>query len=73
MMNVVKFSPTGLVGAMAKLTMANAVYAEESNVGEATYINCGFSQEDAGDMRAKAGDYNLHLYLSEGKSGALNC
>jgi len=69
MMNIVKFLLTGLIGVIAMLTMANAVYAGDSNVGEATYINGGFGQEDAGDMRAKAGNYNLRLYLSEGKRG----
>lgn len=69
MTNITKFLLTGLIGAMAMLTMATSVYAEDNSIGEATYINGGFGQEEADDMRTKAGDYNLRLYLSEGKMG----
>ena len=69
MVNIVKFLLTGLIGVMAMLTLANNVYAEVDNSGEATYINGGIGQEEADGMRAKAGDFNLRLYLSEGKLG----
>ncbi len=69
MVNIVKFLLTGLIGVIAMLTLVNNVSAEVSNSGEATYINGGIGQEEADGIRAKAGDYNLRLYLSEGKLG----
>lgn len=69
MINIVKSLLTGLVGTMAMLTMANIVYAEEGNVGETIYVNGGIGQEEASDIKANARDYNLRLYLSEGKLG----
>lgn len=68
MINIVKFLLTGLIGAMAMLTLTNIVYAEEGNVGETVYVNGGIGEESS-DIKAKAGDYNLRLYLSEGKPG----
>lgn len=68
-MNIIKFLLTGLVSVIAIITMTNTVYADASNIDEATYINGGIGREDADDMRAKAGKYNLRLYLSEGKLG----
>ncbi len=68
-MNIIKFLLAGLVSAIAIITMTNTVYADDSNIGEVTYINGGIGQEEADDMRAKAGKYNLRLYLSEGKLG----
>jgi len=69
MINIVKFLLTGLIGTMAMLTLTNIVYAEEGNFGETVYINGGIGEEDSSDIKAKAGDYNLRLYLSEGKRG----
>lgn len=64
-----KFLLTGLLGLMAMFTIANNTYAEDSGISEATYINGGFGQEEADEMRAKAGEFNLRLYLSQGKQG----
>lgn len=68
-MNIIKFFLTGLLSAVALLSMANVSYAEEGNTGDAIYVNGGIGQEEADEMRAKAGNYNLRLYMSEGKHG----
>ena len=68
-MNITKFFITGLLSAVALLSMANAAYAEDGNTGDAIYANGGIGQEEADEMRAKAGNYNLRLYMSEGKHG----
>ncbi|MES2013619.1 MAG: hypothetical protein V4445_07705 [Pseudomonadota bacterium] len=70
-MNIVKFSLAGLIGAMVMLGISNTVYAEESNTDEIIYINGGVGSEEASEVHAKAHDYNLRLYLSEGKLGHL--
>jgi len=70
-MNIIKFSLAGLISAMVMLVTANAVYAEEGSTDEIIYINGGVGSEEASDVRAKAHDYNLRLYLSEGKLGHL--
>ncbi len=69
MMNITKFLLAGLIGSMTFLATANTVYAEEGNTGDAIYANGGIGQEEADEMRAKAGDFNLRLYMSEGKHG----
>lgn len=57
------------ISTMAMLMMQNAALAEDYNVGEPVYINGGIGSEEADEFRTKAHDYNLRLYLSEGKSG----
>jgi len=69
MMNITKFLLAGLIGSLTLLATANTVYAEEGNTGDAIYANGGIGQEEADEMRAKAGDFNLRLYMSEGKYG----
>jgi len=54
---------------MALINTANSVYAQEGNTSEATYANGGIGQEESDEMHAKAGDFNLRLYMSEGKHG----
>jgi hypothetical protein len=68
-MSIIKFFVTGLLSAVTLLSMANAAYAEDGNTGDAIYANGGIGQEEADEMRAKAGNYNLRLYMSEGKHG----
>ena len=68
-MSIIKFFLTGLLSAVALISRANGAYAEEGITGDAIYANGGIGQEDADDMRAKAGNYNLRLYMSEGKHG----
>lgn len=68
-MNITKFFLAGLISAMTLLSTANNVYAEAANVGETIYANGGIGQEEADEMRAKAGSFNLRLYMSEGKHG----
>jgi hypothetical protein len=68
-MNITKFFITGLLSAVALLSMANAAHAEDGNTGDAIYANGGIGQEESDEMRAKAGNYNLRLYMSEGKHG----
>jgi len=43
--------------------------AEEISVRDSINVNGGIGEEDASEMRAKAGSYNLRLYMSEGKQG----
>jgi hypothetical protein len=69
MLNIIKFLLAGLISTMALLSMANFAYAEEGSTGDATYANGGIGQEEADEMRAKAGGFNLRLYMSEGKHG----
>jgi len=71
MMNIVKFLLNGLIGAMVIVTTANIAYAVEGNVGETAYVNGGFGEEEASDIKAKAGEYNMRLYLSEGKGHSI--
>jgi hypothetical protein len=61
------FFLTSLVCSIALLSMASTVHAEEGGTSEAIYANGGIGQEEADEMRAKAGSFNLRLYLSEGK------
>jgi hypothetical protein len=68
-MNITKFFITGLLSAVALLSMANGAYAEDGKTGGAIYANGGIGQEEADEMRAKAGNYNLRLYMAEGKHG----
>ncbi len=65
MMSIVKF----IITAIVLISMTSTVYAEEGSAGEAMYANGGIGQEEADEMRAKAGSFNLRLYLSEGKPG----
>jgi len=58
-----------LLSTVALLSMASFVHAEEGNTGDAMYANGGIGQEEADGMRAKAGGFNLRLYMSEGKHG----
>lgn len=71
MLNILKFLLSGLIGAIVLLTTVNNVYAVEGNVGETVYVNGGFGQEEASDIKAKASEYNLRLYLSEGKGHSI--
>lgn len=68
-MKITKFLLAGLVSTITLLSTANTVYAEEVTNGDAIYANGGIGQEEADEMRAKAGNYNLRLYMSEGKHG----
>jgi hypothetical protein len=68
-MSITKLFLTGVLSAVALLSMANIAYAEEGNTGDAIYANGGIGQEEADEMRAKAGNFNLRLYMSEGKHG----
>lgn len=52
------------------LAASNSAYAEVGNRAETTYLNGGIGQEESAEIRAKAGDFNLRLYLSEGNPGA---
>jgi hypothetical protein len=44
----------------------SATFAQEVDARETAYLNGGIGQEEAEEMRAKAGEYNIRLYLSEG-------
>jgi hypothetical protein len=68
-MNIVKFIFTCLISTTTLLSMVSFAYADEASTGEAAYANGGIGQEEADEMRAKAGSFNLRLYLSEGKHG----
>lgn len=69
MMKIVKSLLIGLMGTMAMLVISNTVYADEMSTEQPVYINGGIGQEEADDMRANAGQYNLRLYFSEAKQG----
>ena len=69
MFKIVKSLLAGLLGAIAMLTVTNTVYADEVSIEQSVYINGGIGQEEADDMRANAGQYNLRLYFSEAKQG----
>jgi ribosomal protein S11 len=68
-MNITKFFLTGILSAVALLSMATIAYAEDGQTGDAIYANGGIGQEESDEMRAKAGNYNLRLYMAEGKHG----
>lgn len=69
MLKIVKSILTGLMGAMAMLAISNTAYADEMSTDQPAYINGGIGQEEADEMRANAGKYNLRLYFSEAKQG----
>jgi hypothetical protein len=69
MMRIVKSILTGLMVAIAMLAISSTVFAEEMSTEQPAYINGGIGQEEADDMRANAGQYNLRLYFSEAKQG----
>jgi hypothetical protein len=69
MMNITKFLLATLIGGMTVLSSATFAYAEEGNTGDAIYVSGGIGQEESSEMRANAGNFNLRLYLSEGKHG----
>jgi len=71
MLKMVKSILTGLMGAMATLAISNTVDADEMITEQPAYINGGFGQEEADDMRENASKYNLRLYFSEAKQGQL--
>jgi hypothetical protein len=68
-MNITKFFLAGLLSVVTLLSMANVAYAEDGKTGDAIYANGGIGQEESDEMRAKAGNFNLRLYMSEGKHG----
>ena len=68
-MSITKFFIAGLLSSLVLFSTVSRVYAEEADSGNAIYANGGVGQEESDDMRAKAGDFNLRLYMSEGKSG----
>jgi hypothetical protein len=68
-MNTVKFIISCLISTITLLSMVSYANTEEMSTGEAMYANGGIGQEEADEMRAKAGSFNLRLYLSEGKYG----
>ncbi len=68
-MKILKSLLTGLMGVIAMFAIANTVYADEVNAEQPAYINGGIGQEEADDMRANAGQYNLRMYFSEAKQG----
>jgi len=68
-MNILKKLLQNVILVMALLYSVNTAFAEEINIPDVEYINGGIGQEDADDIRAKAGAYNLHIYLSEGTQG----
>ena len=68
-MKILKSLLAGLIGMIAMLAVSNTVYADEINSEQTTYLNGGIGQEEADDMRMHAREYNLRLYLSEGKKG----
>lgn len=69
MMNIIRFLLTGLFGFFSLLLITNVAYAEGSVTGDVVYANGGIGINNADEMRAKAGEYNLRLYMSEGKLG----
>lgn len=68
-MNIIRFLLTGLFGFFSLLLITNVAYAEDSVTGDVVYANGGIGIDNADEMRAKAGEYNLRLYMSEGKLG----
>jgi hypothetical protein len=69
MMSITKFLLFGLICTIALLSITNIAYAEQGKTDDAIYANGGIGQEEADEMRTKAGSFNLRLYLSEGKQG----
>lgn len=69
MMKIVKSLLIGLMGAIGMLIISNMVYADEMGTEPPAYINGGIGQEEADDMHANAGRFNLRLYFSEAKQG----
>ena len=66
---MMKFFFASLISSLALLSTVNNLYAEEGNINGTTYVNGGIGQEEADEMRTKAGSFNLRLYMSEGKHG----
>lgn len=66
MTHMTKFLLASVICTATLLAASNVAYAEVGNRTETTYLNGGIGQEESAEMRAKAGDFNLRLYLSEG-------
>jgi hypothetical protein len=69
MMHITKLFLASLISTTTLLASADIAYAEATVINESNYLNGGIGQEESSEIRAKAGDFNLRLYLSEGKSG----
>jgi hypothetical protein len=68
-MNITKLTLASLLSAVSLLLSLNT-YAETGALGNQFYANGGIGQNEASEMRAKANDFNLRLYMSEGKKGS---
>jgi hypothetical protein len=69
MMKISKSVLAALLSCLALAFMSNPIKAEDMVASNAKYSNGGIGQEEADEMKAKAGDFNLRLYMSEGKLG----
>jgi hypothetical protein len=58
-----------LISSIGLASMPHLVYAENIAINNTKYTNGGIGQEEADEMRTKTGDFNLRLYMSEGKHG----
>jgi hypothetical protein len=58
-----------LISGLALVSMSSLVYAEDTTANNIKYLNGGIGQEESDMMKTKAGDFNLRLYMSEGKHG----
>jgi hypothetical protein len=67
-----KISKSGLAALLSCLTLVLTnfpIQAEDMDKSNLKYSNGGIGQEESDEMKAKAGDFNLRLYMSEGKQG----
>ena len=61
-----KFCLACLISFLVMFYSMSFAYAEDVETAETEYLNGGIGQEEAEEIRAKAGNFNLRLYLSEG-------
>jgi hypothetical protein len=69
MKKIIVSTLAALIGTTALLGITSFANADESNSAKTTYINGGVGENEEGDIRSLAGDYNLRLFLSESKNG----
>jgi hypothetical protein len=64
-----QFIITFLISGLGLVSMSSPVSAEDMTFNNIKYSNGGIGEEESDLMKSKAGDFNLRLYMSEGKHG----
>ena len=69
MRKIIQFIIAVLISGLGLASISSPVYAEDMTFNNIKYSNGGIGQEESDIMKSKAGDFNLRLYMSEGKHG----